>query len=130
MTAMKRMRRSTMAAIPIFVVASGLYVFVRPEDKPAVASSPIPVFVVTTTTTLETTLPDGGTTTVPTTETTLPSADGLMIEGQPTSETSVPNELDTTLQGPAITTAASTTTGADSDTTISTTVVTTGTTTG
>ena len=92
---MKHVQRSTMVAIAIFVAAGALYVFVRPEESSVPASSPIPVFVVTTTIT-ETTLEGGGATSVPITETTLPSADGPTVDSQPTSETSAPNTVATT----------------------------------
>lgn len=81
---MNDVRRSTLVAIAVFLVASVSYVLVRPEDTPLPESSPIPVFVVTTQLT-ETTRSDQSVTSGPATETTLPSADA------PTDDTEQPD---------------------------------------
>ena len=82
---MNHVRPSTMVAIAVFVVAGVSYVLVRPEDTPAPESSPIPVFVVTTTLT-ET--PDGSVTSLPTAQTTVPLADVPTDDNEPKSEES------------------------------------------
>ncbi len=84
---MKQMRPSTMVAIAVFVVSGVLYVFVQPDDQPVPESSPIPVFVVTTTT-----APTNPTdaTSGPSTDTTVPSAEGSSTEGGGTGATSTP----------------------------------------
>lgn len=55
-----RPRRSTVIAAVVFVLTGVLYLAVRPEPRPTPAESPIPVFVVPTTTTTppETTPPE------------------------------------------------------------------------
>lgn len=45
-----RPQRSTVIVAAVFVVTGVLYLIVRPEDRPARVDSPIPVYVVSTTT--------------------------------------------------------------------------------
>lgn len=62
---MPRVRRSTWALAALFVAVLVLYLTVRPDDPPPTAPSPVPVFVVPTTTEPPTTTSTPPTTTSP-----------------------------------------------------------------